>query len=660
MMIQQKTSINALRMLGVDMINKANSGHPGIVLGAAPMMYALYTGHLSYNPKRPDWFNRDRFVMAAGHGSALLYSILHVAGYKVSMDDLQAFRQWGSKTPGHPEFGHTEGVDSTTGPLGQGIAMAVGMAIGETYLGARFNKEGFELVNHYTYALCGDGDLQEGVTQEAMSLAGHLGLSKLIVLYDSNDIQLDGPVQFANSEDVKSKYEALNWQHILVPEGENIQAINEAIEKAKANKNQPSIIEVKTIIGYGSPKAGTSATHGSPIGNEGAEKARAFLDWTFEPFEIPKEVYADIQSKNEIKGIQRSTEWEEALKKYATKYPEEAKALQQAINREMIAIDFEELAKAYQPKASVATRTSSGDIIKLLQQMSPLLIGGSADLTSSTKVKGIEGDFSTKNPLGRNINFGVREHAMAAIVNGLSLHGLKGFCGGFFVFSDYMRPAIRMAALMKIPSLFIFTHDSVAVGEDGPTHEPVEQLAGLRAMPNLEVLRPADAKEVMAAYKIALQSTDKPTVIVLTRQDVPTLEESSIEGVEKGGYVISKEKSSMDAIIIATGSEVSLAIEAQQELLKQNIDTRVVSLPSFARYNAQSQEYKESILPRTITKRVAIEMGSSFGWDQYTGFEGVKITIDQFGASAKGEEVVYQYGFNTEHVVKTIKSLINK
>jgi transketolase len=532
------------------------------------------------------------------------------------------------------------------------------MAIGEKYLGAKFNKEDCDIINHYTYVLCGDGDLQEGVTQEAMSLAGHMGLSKLIVLYDSNDIQLDGPVNLTNTENVKAKYEAMNWQHILVKDGEDIKAINGAIQMARESKDRPTIIEIKTIIGYGSPKAGSSATHGSPIGHEGAEKAREFFDWALTPFDIPKEIYNDIQSKNKIKGIESFEDWKVKIQKYSDKYPEDSKKLMQIIDKKSADIDFDDIFNQYKPKASMATRASSGDIIKLLQEKIPALIGGSADLTSSTKVKGIDGDFSSENSLGRNINFGVREHAMAAIVNGLTLHGLKGFSGGFFIFSDYMRPAMRMAALMGIPSIYIFTHDSVAVGEDGPTHEPVEQLAGLRAVPNLEVIRPADANEVMTAYKIALTSEKTPTVIVLTRQDVPTLSEVSAEGVEKGGYVISKESGKIDAILIATGSEVALAIEAQKELLKDGIDTRVVSLPSFSRFNSQDKEYKESILPSSITKRVAIEMGSSFGWDQYTGFEGAKITIDKFGASAKGEEVIEKYGFNVNNVINVVKSII--
>jgi transketolase len=657
-MNQNQTSINALRMLGVDMINKANSGHPGIVLGAAPMMYSLYSEHLAYNPAQPKWFNRDRFVMAAGHGSGLLYSMLHLTGHKLSMDDLKSFRQWGSKTPGHPEYNHTEGVDTTSGPLGQGIAMATGMAIAELYMESKFNKEGFAVVDHHTFALCGDGDLQEGVTQEAISLAGHLGLSKLIVLYDSNDIQLDGPVNGANTENVKAKYESMNWSYIRVEDGEDYEAVSKAIEEAKKITDKPTLIEVKTVIGHGSPDAGSSSTHGSPIGEEKTAKTRESLGWEYGSFEIPQSVYDDMKARNEIKGVEAYGKWVKMLEEYKAKYPEDSKYLLQAMNGENIDIDFDKIYGEYEPKASDATRSSSGAVIKMLQEANPLLIGGSADLSGSTKIKGINGNFSAKTPEGRNINYGVREHAMAAIVNGLALHGLKGFGGGFFIFSDYMRPAMRMAALMGIPSIFAFTHDSVAVGEDGPTHEPVEQLAGLRAVPNMDVIRPADANEVMAAWQLALESKTTPTALVFTRQNVPTLEQASRAGVAKGGYVISPEAEKIDAILIATGSEVALAIEAQKELMAKGIDTRVVSLPSFKRFNEQPIEYKESVLPLASRKRLGIEMGASLGWGQYVGLEGKLLTIDKFGASAKGGDVIEKYGFNVANVVKIVEEML--
>lgn len=656
-MNKSKTSINAIRMLGVDMVNKANSGHPGIVLGAAPMAYTLFTEHLSYNAKEPKWFDRDRFVMSAGHGSALLYSLLHFAGYNVTMEDLKQFRQWGSITPGHPEFGHADGVESTSGPLGQGIAMAAGMAVAERYLSGMLNKEDFNMIDHYTYVLCGDGDLQEGVTQETISLAGHMGLSKLIVLYDSNDIQLDGPVKWANSENTQKKYESMNWQYIFVENGEDIDAISKAITQGKNNQDKPTIIEIKTVIGHGSPDAGSSKTHGAPIGEEKTVETRKALQWDYEPFEIPSEVYGDFTDKNKEKGLAKYDEWNDKLAAYRDAYPDEAGYLDSIMNGNF-EIDYDKIFNQYEKKASVATRSSSGDLLNLLQKVNPLMIGGSADLSTSTKVKGIDGDFSHDNPRGRNINFGVREHAMAAMVNGITLHGLKGFSGGFFIFSDYMRPAMRLAALMGIPSIFVFTHDSVAVGEDGPTHQPVEQLAGLRAVPNMTVIRPADINEVMGAWKIALESKDQPTSIVLTRQDVPTLENSSIQGSEKGGYIISSEKERLDAVIIATGSEVSLAIEVQKALLLESIDVRVVSLPSFEIFNKQTIAYKNTIIPTSIRKRIGIEMGATLGWHQYTGLDGLNITIDKFGASAKGETVVENYGFNVNDVLKRVKEYL--
>jgi len=644
-------------MLGVDMVNKANSGHPGIVLGAAPIMYTLFTKHLSYNSKDPSWFNRDRFILSAGHGSALLYATLHLNGYDLPMDELKAFRQWGSKTPGHPEYGHTPGVEATTGPLGQGIACSVGLAIAERYLAATFNQEEKQIIDHYTYVLCGDGDLQEGVSLEAISLAGHLGLSKLILLFDSNDIQLDGPVNMASSENIKNKFEAMNWNYIKVEDGEDYKNIDAAIIKAKGSQTKPTVIEVKTIIGHGSPNAGKSATHGSPLGEENTALTRKTLGWEHEPFVISKEVYQHFIEQNKQKGLKAYEEWQTMLKAYSFAYPKLGKVVKQVINEDTIDINFDGVFESYGVKPSLATRVSSGEILNLLQEESLLLIGGSADLSSSTKIKGLNGDFSRDKPLGRNINFGVREHAMAAIVNGLVLHGLKGFSGGFFIFSDYMKPAMRLAALMGIPSIFAFTHDSVAVGEDGPTHEPIEQLSGLRSIPNMDVIRPADANEVMGAWELALTSKSRPTTILLTRQNVPALENSKREEVEKGAYIISSEQSKIDAILIATGSEVSLAIEAQKELRKEGIDTRVVSLPSFKRFEEQSDEYKESILPKNSTKRIAIEMGSSFGWHKFIGLEGKTLTIDKFGTSAPGDVIIDQYGFNVDNLVRLVKEL---
>lgn len=657
-MTKQKQSVNAIRMLGVDMVNQANSGHPGIVLGAAPTMYALFTQHLSYDPKNPQWVNRDRFVLSAGHGSALIYSTLHLAGYELPMDELKNFRQWGSKTPGHPEFGHTPGVEATTGPLGQGISMAVGMAIGEAHLATTLNKENHRVMDHYTFVLCGDGDLQEGVAMESMSLAGHLGLDKLIILFDSNDIQLDGPTSTATSDDMEARMKAMQWNYLRVEDGEDVQAISAAIATAKNHRGNPTFIEVKTVIGFGSPKAGSSATHGSPLGADNTKVTRTNLGWDLAPFDIPEEVYQDFEQANQIKGIQARQSWEALAKDYMAAYPEEGSLLHALITGTELPLDFDAIFAEYKPAASLATRVSSGEILDTLQKHHPLMMGGSADLASSTKVKGIQGDFTTENRAGRNINFGVREHAMAAIANGLVLHGLRAFAGGFFIFSDYMKPAMRLSALMGIGTIYAFTHDSVAVGEDGPTHEPIEQLAGLRAMPNMDVLRPADANEAKIAWQLALESTKAPTSIILTRQNVPTLEGVTFEGVEKGAYILSPEKGEMDAILIATGSEVGLALEAQKVLWDSKIDVRVVSMPSMDRFRKQDAAYKEAVLPKKVKKRVSIEMGSSFGWYEYVGKKGASLAIDTFGASAKGEEVIHNYGFNVENLVRIVKELV--
>ncbi|MCG8538858.1 MAG: transketolase [Clostridia bacterium] len=646
-------------MLGVDAVNRAKSGHPGIVLGAAPMTYTLYSRHIKVNPRVSNWFNRDRFILSAGHGSALLYSMLHLSGYDVKIEDLKEFRQWNSLTPGHPEFGHTDGVDATTGPLGQGIAMATGIAIAEKFLGARFNKDGMDIIDHYSYVLCGDGDLQEGVAQEAMSLAGHLGLGKLIVLYDSNDIQLDGSVSMANSEDTRAKYEAINWQYIKVSEGTNVGDIDKAIAQAKANIEKPTLIEIRTEIGYGSPLVGDSASHGAPLGEENTKATREALGWPHEPFLIPSEIYSHFERVVKERGQDLYNQWSSLFDQYKNKYPESADEIDRLISGKL-EIDFENILETYEVGHNEATRATGGKVLKELSKVYPFLVGGSADLTKSTKAKGVDGDFTKDNPLGRNINYGVREHAMGAIVNGMTLHGLRGFGGTFFVFSDYMKPSIRLAALMNIPSVFVFTHDSVAVGEDGPTHEPIEQLAGLRAIPNLDVIRPADANEVVAAWRLALESKSIPTAIVLTRQGVETVNGTSYEGVKAGGYVVSYEKEEIHAILIATGSEVNLALKAQEELLKEGIDSRVVSLPSFKRFKEQSDSYREGVLPSNIRIRLAIEMGSSLGWGQFIGLDGRTLTIDRFGASAPNKIIVEKYGFTVENVIKLTKELIAK
>ena len=632
--------INAIRMLGMAQINKAKSGHPGIVLGAAPMMYELLMNHMNVLPNEPKWYNRDRFILAAGHGSSMLYATLHLMGYKVSMNDLKGFRQWGSKTPGHPEYGHTDGVDATSGPLGQGIAMGVGMAIAESYMSAKYNKD-VEIFNYYTYVLCGDGDLQEGVTQEAMSFAGHNGLEKLIVLYDSNDIQLDGAVEMAQSEDVKGKYEAMNWHYQLVEDGNDTVAIGKAIEEAKTT-DKPSIIEVKTVIGYGSELAGDSATHGAPLGEELTAKLRETLGWTHEDFDVPVEIYEEFKQIAK-RGQKKYDDSLEAFKAYAKKYPNEYKELADNLVTPLVEFDAD---------LNEATRVSSGTVINKISEAIPYLIGGSADLTKSTKAKGIDGDFTKENRTGRNINFGVREHAMAAIVNGMTLAGLKAFTGGFFVFSDYMKPAMRMAALMDIPSIFAFTHDSIAVGEDGPTHEPIEQLTGIRAMPNMNVIRPANANETAAAWKIAVDSNSNPTSLILTRQNVKNNENSTYENVKKGAYIISKEKEVLDGILLASGSEVNLAIEAQKLLKEDGIDVRVVSMPSMFIFDEQEDQYKDEVLPQVPT--LAIEMATGY---EYLKYADTLLNIDTFGASAPGTTVIEEYGFTPENVRDVYKNL---
>ncbi len=646
-----KKSINAIRFLGMDAINKANSGHPGIVLGAAPVIYSLYTKHMRVTPNKPLWFNRDRFVLAAGHATGMLYPILHLSGFNVSMDDLKNFRQLNSKTPGHPEYLHTDGIDTTSGPLGQGIAMAAGMAIAEKYLSKTFNKENYKMIDHYTYVICGDGDLQEGVTQEAISLAGNLGLEKLIVLYDSNDIQLDGPLAMANTENTKMKYEAMNWDYSRVEDANNLEELNKAIGKAKLT-NKPSIIEVKSIIGYGSSLAGKSATHGSPMGKEETDRMRKKLDYNYPEFFAPEEVYQDFFKNTVLRGEEALNNWEDLFDEYQIKYPDLAKKLENIIN-EKLEMDFEEVLKKVEIGINEATRVSGGKILTILSENLIELIGGSADLTKSTKAKGINGNFSNENPQGRNISFGVREHAMAAIVNGLTLHHLRGFSGGFFVFSDYMKPAVRMAAIMNIPSIYIFTHDSVAVGEDGPTHEPIEQLSMFRTTPNVNVLRPCDANETAFSFRLALESKKTPSVIVLSRQNLEVKVETNYEDFKKGAYII-RDKENFEGIIIAAGSEVGLALDTQDLLAEEGINVRVVSMPSMDIFKHTSNEYQEEILPSSITKRLAIEMGSPDLWYRYANNV---FGIDRFGMSAPGTEVIKYFGFTKENIKEVYKKI---
>lgn len=656
-------AINAIRTLSIDAIEKANSGHPGLPMGAAPMAYTLWTKQLRHNPQNPKWFNRDRFVLSAGHGSMLLYSLLHLGGYGLEMEEIKNFRQWGSKTPGHPEYGFTVGVEATTGPLGQGIAMTVGMAMAERHLAATYNKSGYDIMNHYTFALCGDGDLMEGVAAEAISLAGHLQLEKLIVLYDSNDISLDGDLEKSFSENIQKRFESYGWNYLKVQNGTDINEINNAIERAKQNTGGPTLIEVKTVIGFGSPnKSGKSDSHGAPLGLEEVTLTKEFYGWTHEPFDIPTDVYETFKAASDVQGVQVEKAWNEKFEEYKFNFPELATQFVNAMEG-TLPEDFASELPVYEVGKSVATRTSSGDAINAIAKKTPSFFGGSADLASSNKttIKG-GGDFSPETPESRNIWFGVREFAMGAAMNGMALHGgINVFGSTFFVFSDYLRPAVRLSALMGLPVTYVFTHDSIAVGEDGPTHEPVEHLAALRAIPNLSVIRPADANESIVAWKLAIESRSTPTALVLSRQNLPVLDvpiEIARAGVERGAYVISPAiKEVAEVILIATGSEVALAIEAQKELALQGIDVAVVSMPEMARFDAQPAEYKEAILPKTVSKRLAIEMGVSFGWHKYVGLEGDVLSIDTFGASAPGEVVIEKYGFTVSNVVKKVKEL---
>lgn len=660
-------SINTIRTLSIDAIEKANSGHPGMPMGAAPMAYTLWTKHMNHNPKNPNWFNRDRFVLSAGHGSMLLYSLLHLSGYDLSMDDIKSFRQWGSKTPGHPEYKHTPGVEATTGPLGQGIAMAVGMAMAERHMAAVYNKDSYNVIDHYTYSICGDGDLMEGVSAEAASLAAHLKLGRLIVLYDSNDISLDGDLHKSFSESVEGRFKAYGWQYIRVEDGNDIAEISKAIEEAKKDENRPTLIEVKTIIGYGSPnKSGKADVHGAPLGADELKLTKEYYKWTFEEdFYVPDEVYKHFEKACVEAGKAKEEQWNALFSEYKSAYPELAKQLELAINNELPE-GWDAAIPVYEEGKSLASRASSGEVLNGIAKNLPTFIGGSADLAGSNKtmIKGA-GDFSPESYEGRNIWFGVREFAMGAALNGMALHGgLKVYGGTFFVFSDYLRPAIRLAALMQLPVTYVFTHDSIAVGEDGPTHEPIEQLPSLRAMPGLSVIRPADGNETAAAWKLAVESKDTPTVLVLTRQNLPTIkgtDQNAYEGVSKGAYVISPSgKETPDALLLASGSEVGLAIEAQKALANEGIDVSVVSMPSWDRFEKQSKEYKDRVIPPAVKKRLGIEMAASLGWHKYVGDEGEVLAIDRFGASAPGERIMEEYGFTVQNVVSRVKAMLQK
>ncbi|MEB6747266.1 transketolase [Staphylococcus haemolyticus] len=657
---KDQLAIDTIRALSIDAIEEANSGHPGLPMGAAPMVYTLWTRHLNFNPQSKDYFNRDRFVLSAGHGSALLYSLLHVSG-SLELEELKQFRQWGSKTPGHPEFRHTDGVEVTTGPLGQGFAMSVGMALAEDHLAGKFNKDDFNIVDHYTYVLASDGDLMEGISHEAASFAGHNQLDKLIVLYDSNDISLDGELNKAFSEDVKKRFESYGWNHILVKDGNDLDAIDKAITKAKS-QNGPTMIEVKTIIGYGAPNvSGTNGVHGAPLGSD--ERKLTFEAYGLDPekrFNVPEEVYEIFQTTMLKRANEHEDAWKALLENYSKQYPELADEFKLAISGKLPKNYRDELPR-FDSDHNAATRADSGEVIQALSKSVPSFFGGSADLAGSNKSNVKEAtDYDRNTPEGKNIWFGVREFAMSAAVNGMAAHGgLHPYGATFFVFSDYLKPALRLSAIMGLNSTFIFTHDSIAVGEDGPTHEPIEQLAGLRSIPNMNVIRPADGNETRVAWEVALESEQTPTSLVLTRQNLPYLdvdEETVEQGVRKGAYVVFETETKPEYLLLATGSEVSLAIEAAKDLDKQGKGVRVVSMPNWFAFEQQPEEYKESVIPKEITKRVAIEMASPLGWHKYVGTEGKVIGIDQFGASAPGDLVVEKYGFTKENVLNQIRT----
>ena len=658
----EELSVNAIRVLSADAIQKAKSGHPGLPLGAAPAAYELWARHMNHNPKNPEWKNRDRFVLSGGHGSMLLYSLLHLFGYgDLSIDDIKNFRQLDSKTPGHPEYGHTVGIEATTGPLGQGMAMAVGMAMAEAHLAAVFNKDGYNVVDHYTYVLGGDGCMMEGISSESFSLAGTLGLSKLIVLYDSNNISIEGSTDIAFTEDVMKRFEAFGFQTIEVEDGNDLGAIGAAIEEAKADKNRPSLIKINTLIGYGCPaKQGKASAHGEPLGEDNVAALKENLGWPCkEAFEVPQEVY-DYYKELASDRAKAEDEWNKLFAEYCSKFPEMKEMWDNYYN----GYDMSDLFNSEEYWAAgdkpEATRNTSGTVLNLIKQHMPNMIGGSADLAPSNKTYMKDaGDFSRDNYAGSNIHFGVMEQAMTAITNGIALHGgLRPFAATFFVFSDYTKPMARLSSLMKLPVTYIFTHDSIGVGEDGPTHEPIEQLAAFRSLPNFTVFRPCDKVETSAAWMYAATSKETPTALVLTRQNLPQMPGSSKEAL-KGGYIIDdSSKAVPDAIIIASGSEVSLAVEAKAELAKKDIDVRVVSMPSMDLFEEQSAEYRESVLPDAVRKRVAVEALSDFGWYRYVGLDGAVVSMKGFGASGPAAELFKKFGLTTEAVVKAVEGIM--
>jgi transketolase len=656
-------AINTIRILSLDAVQKANAGHPGLPMGAAPMAYVLWQKYLTHNPRNPKWPDRDRFVLSAGHGSMLLYSLLHLTGYDLSLDDIKTFRQWGSRAAGHPESFLVPGVEATTGPLGQGASNAVGMAMAERFAAGRYNKPGHTIVDHFTYALVGDGDLMEGITHEAASLAGHLGLGKLVWLYDNNKVSLDGPTSLAFTEDVGKRFEAYGWHVLRVEQGDtDLEAIDRALQAAKAEATRPSLVMVRTTIGYGSPnKAGKSEAHGSPLGAEEVKLTKKNLGWDPDKqFELPAQAVTHFRTAIE-RGAQAEATWQKRFDAWAAANPDLAKEWHLALRGEL-PLGWESALPAFSPKDELATRQSGGKVLAAIAGKVPWLVGGDADLSCSTltTLTG-QGDFDGKTGLGRNIHFGVREHAMGAIANGLAYHGgVHPFTATFFVFSDYERPAVRMAAISRLPVTFVFTHDSIGVGEDGPTHQPVEQLMSLRLIPNLWVIRPADANEVVEAYKIAMKRKDGPVTVVLTRQKTPTFDRSKLapaEGVQKGGYVLC-DAAAPQALLIATGSEVAIALAAQEKLLAQGVPARVVSLPCWEIFAAQTPEYQDSVIPRAIKARVSIEAGTTLGWQRWVGDQGVAIGIDRFGASGPGGILMKQFGFHADAVVRAVTGLV--
>lgn len=655
--------INTIRTLSMDAVQKANSGHPGAPMGLAPAAYILWTKILKHNPKNPGWHDRDRFVLSGGHASMLLYSLLYLSGYDLSLDDIKNFRQWGSKTPGHPEFGCTPGVETTTGPLGQGFANAVGMAIAERHLAETFNRPNFPIVDHYTYAMCGDGDLMEGLTSEAASLAGHLGLGRLLCIYDNNQISIEGNTSLAFTEDVALRFKAYNWHVLEVEDGNDLDAISNAIHEARAEHESPSLIMLKTHIAFGSPnKQDSASSHGAPLGEEEISLTKKSLHWPYDtPFYVPQSVI-DLFRTSIIKGEEEESLWNERLKAYQKEHPDLAMQFINAMDGTLPESWDKNLAD-FSITDPIATRAASGKILNLLSTTIPTLLGGSADLAPSnnTLINSAD-DFQRNQYAGRNIRFGVREHAMGAISTGIAIHkGLKPYCGTFLIFSDYMRPSIRLAAMMKIPVTYIFTHDSIAVGEDGPTHQPIEQLTCLRAIPNLIVIRPADAAETLEAWKIAVKTKDSPVALILSRQKLPVLDKEGYaisEGVKNGAYILEDSDGTPGIILIATGSEVHPALAAKTILSKKGISARVVSMPSRELFEKTPQEYKDKVLSPDVTIRIAIEAGVSLGWERYTGPQGKIVSISRFGASAPGDRVMAEFGFTAENIAQKALALL--